>query len=246
MIAFSGDDRFLVTGASSGIGRSLSLLLVESGATVIGVGRDSNRLKETKAMASAPRMHIEQRDLGSDLPGLAAWLKSVTNKYGTVKGLANCAGITWNSPLSYYNLSKVEQVFNINCHAPLILAGSFCSRNKNGGAVVNISAAASIDPNPGQGVYAAAKAALVAGSKCLAREAAQAGIRVNCVSPGLVTGPMFERTCAELGPAFVEREAAAYPLGIGKPVDVANLVMFLLSDQAAWITGQNFLINGGR
>lgn len=250
MSLFNTEDLFLVTGASSGIGRAIALKLNESGAAVLANGRDSAKLEETRSMAKNRESLIPLvRDLGADMPSLAAWLKSLTKKFGALKGLACCAGITWNAPLSFYPLPRVREIFDICCHAPLVLGGAFCGARCNSGpgaAVVNIAAAAAIEPNPGQGVYAAAKAALVAGSKCLAKEAAPRGVRVNCISPGLVEGPMLEATCAQLGQDFLARESALYPLGLGKPEYVAELAVFLLSGSAAWITGQNFIVSGGR
>lgn len=239
----------LVTGASSGIGRAIALALNQAGATVIANGRDEKRLGDTKGQAARPdAMRIAPRDLAADLESLPKWLGEIAKEHGPLTGLATSAGITWNAPLAFYNKKKTEEIFAICCHAPMILAGAFCKKRINAGpcsAIVHIAAGAAIDPNPGQGVYAAAKAGLIAASRCLAKEAAPAGIRVNCISPGLVDTPMMAATCAQLGESFLEREKQRYPLGLGLPEDVANLAVFLLSAQARWITGQNFVINGG-
>lgn len=250
MTLFEPGQIFLVTGASSGIGRACALAISRAGGTVICNGRNRDQLERTCSHAAFPeRIFAEPLDLAENLPSLGAWLMNLTRKYGKLTGLVNSAGITWNSPLAFYDLSTVNKIFNICCHAPLVLSGAFCSRRVNkgpGSAIVNIAAAAAVEPNPGQGAYAAAKAALVTGSRCLAKESAKNGIRVNCVSPGLVEGAMLEQTCASLGGAFLEREEKAYPLGIGKPEYIADMVIFLLSGRAAWITGQNFVVAGGR
>lgn len=240
----------LVTGASSGIGRAIALALNDLGKPVIANGRDEKKLASIKAMASNPSiMYCEARDLAVDMESLSGWIRELVKKYGQLSGLVCSAGITMNSPLAFYPLKRVNQIFDICCHVPLILSGIFCHKKINAGpgsAIVHIAAAAAIDPNPGQGVYAAAKGALVAGAKCLAKEAAPGGIRVNCISPGLVDTPMMEATCQQLGPDFLEREQKLYPLGTGKPEDVADLALFLLSPASRWITGQNILISGGR
>lgn len=245
-----GDKIFLVTGASSGIGYAIALLLNAAGATVIANGRDLARLEEMRLKSQYPaNIYCEARDLGKDLSGLRGWLRNLAKKYGPLDGMVSSAGQTWNSPLAFYPLAKVYNIFDICCHAPLLMGSAFCDKNVNAGqgsSIVYVAAAAAQDPNPGQGVYAAAKAALIAGAKCLAREAAPKGIRVNCVSPGLVRTPMMAAACAELGSDFLKKEEALYPLGIGEPEDVANLAIFLLSAKSRWITGQNFSITGGR
>lgn len=250
MIEFASGNPILVTGANSGIGRAIALALNRLGAPVIANGRDEEKLASLKADASNPAMlHCEGLDLASDMNGLAGWMRNLVKKYGQLSGLVCSAGITMNSPLAFYPLKRVNQIFDICCHVPLILSGIFCNKKINSGpgsAIVHIAAAAAIDPNPGQGIYAAAKGALVAGAKCLAKEAAPGGIRVNCISPGLVETPMMEATCKQLGPDFLEREQKLYPLGTGKPGDVADLALFLLSSASRWITGQNILISGGR
>lgn len=250
MSLFSAEDRFLVTGASSGIGRAIALGLNAQGATVLANGRDERRLDESRGMAASPeRFHLVPRDLVADMGALKGWLRGLRAEYGPLRGLACAAGVTWNAPVSLYALERVQQLFDICCHVPLILSGAFCDRRVNAGpgsAVVHIAAAAAVDPNPGQGAYAAAKAALVAGAKCLSKEVAPRKIRVNCISPGLVEGPMMEATCRQLGEDFLARELPLYPLGIGKPGDVADLAAFLLSGRASWLTGQNILLTGGR
>lgn len=243
-------DVILVTGASSGIGRATALLCNRAGATVIASGRDAAALRALSDVCVAPeRLHTEPRDLCADLNGLPAWIRDLRQHYGKLRGMAFCAGQTWNLPMSQYTPEAANQAFDICCHAPLMAARGFCDRRNNtgqGAALVFIAAAAAQDPNPGQGIYGAAKAALVTGARCLSKEVAGRGIRVNCISPGLVQTPMMEETTRQLGPDFLEREAPLYPLGIGKADDVAQLALFLLSDAARWVSGQNVPLTGGR
>lgn len=249
MSLFKPADNFLVTGASSGIGQAIALMLCSQGATVIANGRDAEKLTALKSHAAdSNRIIIAQRDLLYDMEELSVWLKNLAKEYGALKGLCCAAGITYNSPMSFYNLKKARQIFDICCHAPLKLAGAFGSKHiyVPPASIVFIAAAAAINPNPGQGIYAAAKGGLIAGAKCLAKELATKNIRVNCISPGLVKGPMLDETIKILGTQFLEREERAYPLGIGSPEYVANLAVFLLSSKSIWLTGQNILQSGGR
>ena len=250
MTTFSVAQRILVTGASSGIGRAIALLLNERGATVLANGRDMERLEQVRTACADPsRMLLAPRDMTADMESLPAWLKGLSRQFGPLHGLVCSAGATWNAPMALYDLAKVRQLFDLCCHAPLLLGGAFCDRRAKtgaGAAIVFIAAAAAVAPNPGQGAYGAAKAALVSGAVCLAKEAAPRGVRVNCISPGLVPGPMMDATVEQLGMSFLEREQPLYPLGFGKPQDVASMAAFMLSQEASWLTGQNIMLAGGR
>ncbi len=250
MTTFSAAQRILVTGASSGIGRAIALLLNERGATVLANGRDMERLEQVRTACADPsRMLLAPRDMTADMESLPAWLKGLSRQFGPLHGLVCSAGATWNAPMALYDLAKVRQLFDLCCHAPLLLGGAFCDRRANtgaGAAIVFIAAAAAVAPNPGQGAYGAAKAALVSGAVCLAKEAAPRGVRVNCISPGLVQGPMMDATVEQLGQSFLEKEQPLYPLGFGKPQDVASMAAFMLSQEASWLTGQNIMLAGGR
>ena len=250
MTTFSAAQRILVTGASSGIGRAIALLLNERGAPVLANGRDMERLEQVRTACADPsRMLLAPRDMTADMESLPAWLKGLSRQFGPLHGLVCSAGATWNAPMALYDLAKVRQLFDLCCHAPLLLGGAFCDRRANtgaGAAIVFIAAAAAVAPNPGQGAYGAAKAALVSGAVCLAKEAAPRGVRVNCISPGLVQGPMMDATVEQLGQSFLEKEQPLYPLGFGKPQDVASMAAFMLSQEASWLTGQNIMLAGGR
>lgn len=250
MSLFTCGDIFLVTGASSGIGQSIALALNEAGATVLANGRNMAALDELREICANPaNMLPAPRNLAENLDELPKWLAALAAEHGRLKGLACAAGITYNAPMSFYDMGKAREIFDICCHAPLKMGGAFCGRKINAGAgsaIVFIAAAASLEPNPGQGMYAAAKAALAAGARCLSKECARQGVRVNCVSPGLVDTPMMEATARQLGQAFLDRERELYPLGFGKPEDVANLAVFLLSEKSRWLSGQNIPLTGGR
>lgn len=249
MTLFSVKDTFLVTGASSGIGRAIALELCAQGARVIANGRDEEKLSGTREAAAFPENIIPAaRDLSRDMAGLPNWLLKLAREFGPLRGLALAAGRTHNAPLSYYDMERANQIFDICCHAPLKLAGSFARKQVYAppASIVFIAAAAALDPNPGQGIYAAAKGGLIAGANCLAKEFAPKKIRVNCISPGLVEGPMLDGTVRLLGRQFLEREEKMYPLGLGRPENVGALAVFLLSEKSAWLTGQNIVQTGGR
>lgn len=245
-----GQAPILVTGASSGIGAAIALRVNSFGAHVIATGRDAARLEETRSHAAFPDLFIlEQKDLLSHIGELDKWVAELTGRYGKLGGLAFAAGVTEISPFSRYEYANGLKMFDLLLHAPLMLAKGVAQRKNcvpTGLSMVFIAAAASISPNKGQMVYAAAKAALVCAAHCMAKELAPRQARVNCISPGLVKTPMLEATVDLLGEDFVMREEKLYPLGLGDPGDIANMTAFLLSPAARWITAQNIIVDGGR
>ncbi|GHU03866.1 oxidoreductase [Alphaproteobacteria bacterium] len=249
LVAFAESDRILVTGASSGIGAAIALRLNALGATVIANGRSAEKLDAVKKQAARPdAFHSEARDLVSKMEGLSPWVRGLREKYGLLTGLAHAAGRVMTAPLMECDPGEVRGLFEINFHAPLALSKAILDRRNStsGASLVFVAAAAAIAPNKGQIAYGAAKAALVCAAQGMSKEFAARGVRVNCVSPGLTRSPMLEETVALLGDDFLKQEETLYPLGLGTPTDVADLTIFLLSSAARWITGQNYLIDGGR
>jgi NAD(P)-dependent dehydrogenase (short-subunit alcohol dehydrogenase family) len=249
LAAFTAGDRILITGASSGIGAAIALRCNGLGATVIACGRDTKRLQAVRNGSAAPeRFHPERRELSDAADALPAWVGELREKYGKFGGLVCAAGKTLTAPFMLYDPLEARELFDLLCHVPLTLARAVLDRrnSRSGCAVVFIAAAAASAPNRGQSVYGAAKAALACAARCMAKELAPRGARVNCISPGLVRTPMLDETVALLGEDFLREEEPLYPLGLGRPEDVADLAAFLLSSAGRWITGQNWMLDGGR
>lgn len=242
MVSFTPEQRFIVTGASSGIGESVALLLNALGATVVGIGRNQERLAAMKAKASGPeRVFTEVRDLAVDLEGLPAYVKELRNKYGKFQGLAYCAGLGGIMPLRAVELSEMQKTFAVNYFAPVMMCKGFADKRNNNGsgsAMVFIASAGGVRCDPGMTSYSGSKGALIATMQSVARELAPAGVRVNCVSPTLIDTNMAD----DIARQFAEGK---YPMGIGKPEDVANMIAFLLSDKTGWITARNYVIDCG-
>lgn len=241
MISFTPDQVFIVTGASSGIGATVSLLLNNLGASVIGIGRNMTRLQDVRSKSKFPEnFHIEQKDLSQDIEGLPDYIKQLKEKYGKFQGMACCAGIGSIQPLQLADLSEYQKMFDVNYFAPIfMLKGFIDKRNHNPNAsVVCIASVAGCYCPPGQTCYAGTKAALIGSLRSAAAELAGKGVRINCVSPSLIDTNMP----GELSRKYAEGK---YPLGLGQPEDVANLIVFLLSEKAKWITKQNYIIDCG-
>ncbi len=243
MIKFNKEQIFIVTGASSGLGEGTALLLNELGATVIGIARNKERLDAMKAKCKYPEnMHLEIKDLTEDIEGLPQYVKELKNKYGKFSGMAYCAGIVDINPLQIIEKKQMEELFDIDYYAPIFLTKGFADRRNNigqGASIVYISSIAAKYCDRGMLTYAGAKAALISSAKTIGRELAPQGIRVNCVSPSDIITPMVETSNK------VRTNFAYYPLGAGHVDDVANMIVFLLSNKAKWLTTQNYRIDCG-
>ena len=242
MIAYKKEQHFVVTGASSGIGEEVVLLLNRLRASVIAVARNHERLEAMKAKADYPEnIYIEEKDLVNDIENLPSFMKNIKDKYGKLQGFAYCAGVGEIKPLSASDYSDIKNVFNINYFAPILMLKGFTDRRVNvgqGASAVLISSAAAVVFDRGHTAYSGSKAALCASCSSIAKEVATYGIRINCVLPSDIQTPMTQNLTD-----LRHDPVAKYPMGIGEVADVAYMVAFLLSNKAKWITGQNYVVD---
>lgn len=246
---FAQEQAILVTGASSGIGRAIALECVAQGARVLACGRDGERLEKARQESLAPERWISVcKDLLEDMPGLPQWVRQIARDHGKLWGLAHAAGEGVMDSLQTYDLAHARRHIDLNFHVPLLLAQGFCDRRVfvKGGALLFLSSVSAVFPEKGHLVYGAAKAALAAAAKSISQEVVSRGLRVHCLSPGIVDTPMEAEAEAFMGPDYRQEQLREYPLGFGRPEDVAGMATFLLSDRAAWLTGQNYVLAGGR
>ena len=171
------------------------------------------------------------------------YIKELKEKYGKLRGLICCAGVDCPKSLKSIDYLSAKEIFDINYYVPVFLAKGFSDKRNNigeGSSIVFIASTAAVYPEKGQAVYAGSKAALVASAKSISEENALKKIRVNCISPAYVETPMYQKNLENIG-----TDLSGYPFGIGKPSDIANMTAFLLSNDARWITGQNYILDGG-
>ncbi len=243
MIGFDKGQVFLVTGASSGIGKGTALQLNELGATVVAIARRVERLKALQSKAKFPEnIHIEPKDLTEDIEGLPNYVTFLKKKYGKLQGMAYCAGIVDVKPLQLLDFTELQSLYGINLFAPVFMAKGFGDKRNNvgrGASMVFISSLAAYISDRAMTAYAGSKAGLSASIKAVARELAPYGIRANCILPSDIKTSMVDTGLND------ECRFAKYPMGIGDVSDVSNLVMFLLSDKAKWITAQNYVVDCG-
>ena len=238
----------LITGASSGIGRQCAILCSQMGATVIGLGRDADRLSETQAMLEQPDKHLFISVDLLDHDALEAVIADAVSQKGKLHGMINSAGISTTLPLRMMKPEKVETFLQTNVAAAINLA-RLLTKPANvadeGGSLVFITSVMATVGESGKSLYALTKGAVLAAAKSLAIELAPKNIRVNCVSPGVVVTPMSQKSFYSQSEETLNHIKSLHPLGLGKPEDVAAACVYLLSDAARWVTGSNLMVDGG-
>ncbi len=245
---FTKDNVILVTGASSGIGQAIALELNALGAQVIAQGRNEERLNNAKASAKLPALwHNEVLDFLENLESIPSWINQLKQKYGKLWGLVHCAGEGLMDNLNSYELNAARQHFDLNFHTPILLAKGFSDRRNfvKGGALLFLSSSSAVYPEKGHLLYGAAKSALTTAAKVISQEVVAKGLRVHCLSPGIVDTPLQEKTEIYMGEQYRTEQLMRYPLGFAQPEDIAHLACFLLSEKAKWLTGQNYIMGGG-
>ena len=240
----------LVTGASSGIGRACALALAAEGARLGLAGRRRDRLAETAAAV---------RDAGGEpvvLEGdvrdeavCTRWAAECERAFGGLDGLVNAAGVIGNGAVDGTATAEWDRVMDSNVRSLYLMtraAAPLLKRRK--GSVVNLSSVAATRPYAGLAAYCVSKAAVDMITRCAALDFAPDGVRVNAVNPGVVVTELHTVTGAVADyPAFLERGKSTHPIGrVGRADEVAALILYLLSDEAGWITGACMPIDGGR
>jgi NAD(P)-dependent dehydrogenase (short-subunit alcohol dehydrogenase family) len=234
----------VVTGASRGIGFAIAQRFVAEGAKVCITGRDAGALENAAKDLGGPDVAIGVAGKGDDADHRAAVIDTVLGAFGPVTVLVNNIGINpAYGPLGSLDLGAARKMIDVNVLGTLgwvqeALRGGLAEQ---GGSIVNISSVSGVRPAPGIAFYGVTKAALIHLTEELAVELAPK-VRVNAVAPAVIK----TRFATALYEGREEQVAATYPLGrLGVPEDVAGTVAFLCSADAAWITGQTVVIDGG-
>nr|WP_317403104.1 SDR family oxidoreductase [uncultured Helicobacter sp.] len=242
------DKRFLITGASSGIGAAIALELNALGAEVIAIARDSKKLESKREKALHKERFIPISKDISEYASLDKWALNLAKEYGSFDGTVLSAGLQQTAPISsVLSVEGATAIFNVNYFGNLqILKGLLDKRAKSvsGASFVWISSNASVKAQKGLSSYSATKAGVNAAVKSIALEIAPK-YRINAISPGFVKTEMIESWSKIYDKEYIEAMDKAYPLGIGEVSDITPLVCFLLSESSRWITGQNIIVDGG-
>lgn len=232
----------LVTGATGGIGRQIVKKLHAAGATVALTDMNMDALKSL-AEELKERVFIYEANLTDD-QSILDLVKKAEADMGKIDILVNNAGITKDGLAMRMSDDQFQIVQNINLLAPfrLMRAAMMGMMKRRYGRIVNMASIVGVTGNPGQANYSASKAGLIAATKCVASEIASRGVTANCVAPGFIATPMTDVLSDDVKQALLNRIPMAR---LGLPEDIANAVLFLASDEAAYITGQTIHVNGG-
>jgi len=239
----------LITGASSGIGKEIAIVLSNFGANIILLARNIQRLQETKESLNNPDNHrIYSVDL-LDLEKVDTVIINIKDHYNTIDGIVNCAGISSTLALRSINKKKLHDHFDINVNAGILLTKQLLSKRysllNEGSSIIFIASVMGLVGEVGKTTYAMTKGALIAGVKSLSLELALKKIRVNAISPGVVISPMSSASFYSKDKERLEKVKSLHPLGLGEVDDIANACVYLLSDASKWVTGSNLIIDGG-
>ena len=231
----------LVTGASSGIGRGIATACSKMGASVIINGRNEQRLSETMSEMKGD----DNLSLAADLSDNVA-LAEMVAKLPKLDGIVHCAGIGQRVLCKQLQESDLDNMMNVNFKAPVMLQTEILKQKKinKSASIVFIASIACDSPTIGNAMYSASKGAIISYANCLALELAPRLIRVNSILPAMIwTDLIFKGGITE---EELKEDEKKYPLKrYGKPEDIANLAIYLLSDASSWMSGSSIRITGG-
>lgn len=241
----------LITGATSGIGKATALRFATAGATVAAVGRNESALAELKteiaglgAQCLTLRADLSREE---EMEGVVA---KTVEQFGSIDILVNAAGHISSGTIETTTPAAWDAMININLRTAFVLMQtSMPALIERRGNIVNVSSVTGLRAFPGVLAYCVSKAGLDQLTRCAALEVASKGVRVNAVNPGVVVTEIHKRggMTEEQYDTFLEHSRTTHPLGrVGQASEIAELISFLASERASWITGATYSIDGGR
>lgn len=240
----------IVTGGATGIGAAVTRALAGRGATVFMLGRRQGELLELQAELERKKQRVFACRADITSPGsLDDCVAAIEKDTGRIDYVVHNAGAYLKSPLEEMEEADWDRLFDTNVKGIFLLTRRLLPLMRDaGGSIVTIGSTLAWQTAPGATAYAASKAAVVALTRSMAREFSAMKIRVNCICPGIVDTPIHDPYLGDLRdrPKFVKRVSEMIPLGrIGSPGDIAAATLFLLGEEAAWITGDVMTVDGG-
>lgn len=238
----------VITGATSGIGRATAIKLRDLGFFCVLIARNTTRLLEL-----AEGFEDDSLVIPCDVRNLEELIKLSVEKIlplGRVDALINAAGIISKDAITCFNWHEYQAMSRLNIEAPMVLTSALLpSLEVAKGAIVNVSSVAGKRSFPGILSYCVTKAALDQYTRCAALELADRKVRINAVNPGVVVTELHRRGGMDDAAyaKFLQHSQSTHPLGrVGSPDEIADLIVFLISEKASWITGETICVDGGR
>jgi len=232
----------LVTGASSGIGKAIAIECSKMGASVIISGRNEKRLNETFELLEGNNHKIIACDLHSEES-----IKELSEQLPTLNGIVHAAGIVKTLPFQFISSTELNNIFNVNFLAPVLLSQALTKAKKisKEASIVFISSIdGPVTAHIGNSMYAASKGAVTAMAKSMAVDLSAKKIRVNCILPGMTETSLIHN--GDITQEQLNIDMKLYQLKrYGKPEEIAYAAVYFLSDASAWTTGANLIIDGG-
>ena len=237
----------VITGGASGIGRQCAIDFSNAGANLVLLDINEEQLEITKGLCNP---HVKcscyRCDL-TDAEGLEAIVSQAVAENGLINGMLHCAGIEKTLPYNKLTSADFDRIYSVNVVGAMNLLKYLTKKSNRAenAKYVLIASITAVVGRPGVAAYAASKGAIVSVVKTIALEMASKGMTINCISPGTILTPLMQNMMESLTEEQQKERKAGFPLGLGQPSDIANTAMFLLSDGARWITGQNIVVDGG-
>ena len=239
----------IVTGASSGSGAQCAIDCWKMGSRVLLAARNEERLKQTLEQCEEPSRHMILPLYLSSSDGLKETINDVVAKVGKINGVVNCAGMSSVTPLKLVTDELLDQFFRTNVYSAINLSkevtrvGNY--DKEHGCSIIFFASIMGLCGEKCKTMYSATKGALIAAARSMACELAKNKVRVNVVSPGAIETPINAKLPHMADPELRKELEEKHLLGLGECSDIANSCIYLLSDAAKWVTGQNIVVDGG-
>ncbi|MBS4040197.1 MAG: SDR family oxidoreductase [Flavobacteriales bacterium] len=238
----------VITGASSGIGQAIAISSAHQGAKLLLLGRDQERLNETLRLCENGEKHVT---LSLDLQKSTEWIadfQAVAKSHAPIDGFVHAAGVSPTIPFKVMKAHQMMEAFDLNLFSAVHIIQILTKvgiKSSGGMSMVLISSVMSEVGEKGKSLYAMTKSALIGLVKSLALEYADKNIRFNAISASVVDTPLSMNSYYRKSEEALNEVLGQHPLGLGKPEDIGNSSVFLLSDASKWVTGTNLIIDGG-
>jgi NAD(P)-dependent dehydrogenase (short-subunit alcohol dehydrogenase family) len=231
--------KILLTGYKGGIGSKVVELLSQE-YTFINLIRESDHYEDNNNL----HFYNVNFESWSDIEGT---IHKIIDKHGQINGIIHAAGNDFLAPLSFTNEKKVKDLFSIHVFFTIALISLALKKKllSTNSSVVLFSSLAAHKPSPGHSIYASAKGALEGFLPTASNELIKKGIRMNMIVPGIVKTKMSENYLSKMTSEQIQNLSNSYPLGFIEPIDIVNMISFLISEKSSKVTGQKFIIDGG-